>query len=241
MEFKKTLLTAALLATSAIANATVVLPGSETSLQEIVNGLTVGGVSSIDVNANQANPDQVWSSTDSGISPVRFVAEIAGNASVNTFGIYDIYSNATVELFNGSDTTGDKIVFEILTDGTVELNLVDTGIDFTSSLFGFYLGTPNGTFYSQESKNGDVDQMVAFQGGHGDYINLPGAAGNKAWTQGGWLLAFEDTAYDSSDKDFNDFVAFIESASPVSEPGSLALLGLGLAGLGFARRKQNKA
>lgn len=195
----------------------------EDSLQTILDNLTVGGNSSIDVNTDQAVPDEVWNSTDSGLTPTRFIAEIAGNAGVNTFGIYDVNNTSNfVTLFTGGNTAGDLTAFEIQADGSVFVNLfTDTGVDFSSNNFGFFLGTPGGAFYSEAAKNGGEDQMVAYQGGNGDFLNIP-VAGTKEWTSGGWIVAFEDTLYSQSDKDFNDLVVLVESATPVPEPGTLA-------------------
>jgi hypothetical protein len=53
----------------------------------------------------------------------------------------------------------------MLADGSIGLNGNDTGKDFTSLQFGYYLGTVNGpTFYSDSSLNQNgSDQMVALQ------------------------------------------------------------------------------
>ena len=78
--------------------------------------------------------------------------------------------------------------------------------------------------------------MVAFEG-DGDKIKLPG---NKpgAWGSSSYILAWEDVAYNASDKDFNDFVVYVESVGGVPEPGTLALLAGGLLGLGTAARRR---
>ncbi len=221
-----------------------------------------------DTDTTIASTDALFTSTDAGGSSATFLIEITGGQSTQSFGIYN--GNDYVELFVGSDVgtyvagsyaaygvgnysgavaqtnTYSKVTFGVNgSQTTVRVDGIEVG-NFSSSDFGFYMANGSTLIHSESDKNaGGTDRFISIAG-QDQKINLGSEvtygcdASNlhlcETWESDDRIVAFED----GGDFDFNDLVVYVEDVTPVSEPGTLALFGLGLAGLGMARRKQNK-
>ncbi|AWN14318.1 hypothetical protein SALB1_0111 [Salinisphaera sp. LB1] len=97
--------------------------------------------------------------------------------------------------------------------------------DFGGDVFGYFLTIGGNTYYSDTTLNSGADRMVGYQG----------SSGTKG-LMNEYLFGWED----GTDRDYQDYVATVESIRPVPEPSSIAMFGVGLLMIGFAARRIQK-
>jgi hypothetical protein len=219
---------------AAPARAAVVFADGGTGLQGVLDAITIGGSSSVNVVTDQFSDDAdtAWSINASGGAILTLVIELDGYSNTNKFGIYDLAdASKKVDIFAGAAGGGDQAVISVLASGEVRFNFANTGVFLADNAFGYYLDSSaeaeGGIWYSDTSLNVDgLDHMVAYQGTDTDMVAIaPFAAG--LWTDNEFVLAFEDTRLSApSDRDYTDFVVMIESVHPVPEASAFVIWSL---------------
>lgn len=186
--------------------------------------------------------DAAWTTVGS-VGQIDILLELAGNASTNTFGVYDLNDpSARLSVFEGNHGAGDQAILRLrqTVDGW-RLSVQEVGAAgwthqfISTSAFGFYLSVQGGaTFYSQTARNeDDVDHMYAYRGTGTPFVS--GALAGEIFAVSDYILAWEDLA-GGGDRDYQDFVAVVQDIAPVPLPTPVLLLISGLVGLAGVSR-----
>lgn len=229
---------------------------SGSGLQDTLNSVT-SCTSTQCLSAGQGTISPNWLIVGDPTSDSHILAEVAGNAGANTFGIYDPNHPPSqtelsgesgtnyLQIYNGPSSVGDHAVLSYdpktgiydmtryLADGTVDAT---ASAKFSSgAIFGFYLNGPGGLFFSNSSLNetgtnypNGTPHMLAFQGGSGLSVKLPPNNNLVPFTASDFIMAWEDLPYKISDFDYNDFVVLVDNVRPVPEPRETLMFGIGL-------------
>lgn len=227
-------------------------PAGEATLQHILNGGPTFPFRGIfqDSGLSAQNDQSIYGMFNASNSPASsiptVVAEYTANATTQVFGIWfgnDTSNILMIDLFYGGAVRRTAATISI-DDGYLEVNgsanpgsvsacdtrvICDAYIDpviSPNSSFGFYFRpTSSGpTYFSMDQLNAGPrkDRVLSYRNG----------------STTNWAFAYED----GTDFDYNDMVVKVDSLTPVPEPSTFAVLGVGvmLAGFGLSRNRAVK-
>lgn len=162
-------------------------------------------------------------------SNATLLAQSAALEEGNSFGIFDGDTGEELTVFTaGADSlTGTTIDFD-LSEGTATNQT--TGVSaMIGGTFGFFIDNGLGNrLYS--------DPLMNASGDHAALYDTNGTSGEGLFGSN-IVVAFEDTA--EGDRDYNDMVVGLTDVQAVPEPATLALMGMGLLGLGFRQYRKS--
>jgi len=192
----------------------------EPSLQSVFDSLL--GAHVLSARNDCLTADSAWSTPPQLTASI--VIELGAFAPKNEFGIYDESNTSDrIRLFASRDFTGASANVQFTSNGhgfDVTVNGKSKGT--IGSAFGFYLSTPHDVFFSDPAFNRGEDHMLAYRGNGSPFLKGPFAG--TTFTAGMYLLGFEDLPLRRSDRDYQDFVALVNTAMPVPVPSGIAFL-----------------
>lgn len=225
----KTLLTGSVLALTATGVAAI--PSDLADLENDSGSKLLPGVPQsayYDTGANYVSLTDTTGVQDD--TNAELLAESADLESGNSFGIFDPDTGNELTLFSGTDTKGTGVTVKFDVSGGTATNQSNGASEMIGTTFGFFINNGNGNkFYSDPDMNESLDPALLYDTTGSSGEGLSGA---------NLVVALEDQQV--GDRDYNDMVVGLtDVVADVPEPGSLALFGIGLLGLGVSRLRRS--
>jgi hypothetical protein len=182
--------------------------------------------------------DRVWANTVNMGGQVMARARYAGDTNKLGYddgsGYVQLISslgNKKLLVTDSGSYSGDTRTGDFIVDTNLDNNWVNIPVA-AGSPFAFVLrDRTDGTYWSSNNGDGGVASN-----GYSNSLNNNDHMVTFRISDDHYLIAWEDTAFASGDRDYNDFVAEVMFVMPVPVPAAIVLLGSALLGMGALRK-----